>query len=68
MKDSTAIQIAKNLPGSRIEIKADLNWIIFVGVTGLVAYKLIEYALVRNYKKLNEFLEETKKESETSEE
>ena len=58
MKDSTAIQIAKNLPG--IRIKADLDWIIFVGVIGAVAWKMLEYSIAKEKRK--------EEEPETSEE
>ena len=47
MKDSAAIQIAKNLPGVRINIKADLDWIICVGVMGAVAWKMLEYSIAK---------------------
>ena len=57
MKDSTAIQIAKNLPG--IRIKADLDWIIFMGVIGTVAWKTLDYYVEREKRKAKEAEAET---------
>ncbi len=61
MKDSTAIQIAKNLTGVRINIKADLDWIMFVGGITVIALKTLEYYIDQEKRKEKEAeLEERK--------
>ena len=64
MKDSTMIQAAKNLPGIRININADLDFIAFFAVCGIIMWKIIDCNDTFRYHICGKAGEETEKSDE----